>query len=221
MREGVLGCVDTVVGRCGPVFFGNAPLFSYLVQIRYKSHVYPFKYQVADCPRNSLYLVALSDLLYRQGEEEAALQPLINAIHYTPRLLTGKRIRDLQRDDPAFFKSLQQQLAVLAASPTDSPANQARLGYIACWLGNKPAADKYLRKAVKGLPNLATPWHLLGDDNKYRLLLFGAFRKDLLSTELPEEKEMSDELLFEMGYQPKFANWYGGTLLWSFNDSSL
>lgn len=164
-------------------------------------------------PKNSLYLSVLSDILYRQGEKEAALQPLVNAIRYTPRLLTGKRIRDLQQNDPVFYHSLQQHLSALTPSPADSPTDYARLGYIARWCGNQSVAEKYLRKAVEDLPNLATPWHLLGDDNKYRLLLFGAFRKDLLSTELPEEKDMSDDLLFKMAYQPKFANWYGGELL--------
>lgn len=164
-------------------------------------------------PKNSLYLSALSDILYRQGEKEAALQPLVNAIRYTPRLLTGKRIRDLQQNDPVFYHSLQQHLSALTPSPADSPTDYARLGYIARWCGNQSVAEKYLRKAVEDLPNLATPWHLLGDDNKYRLLLFGAFQKDLLSTELPEEKDMSDDLLFKMAYQPKFANWYGGELL--------
>lgn len=164
-------------------------------------------------PKNSLYLSALSDILYRQGEIDAALQLLIDAIHYTPRLLTGKRIRHLQQNDPVFYQSLLQHLSVLSPSPEDSPTNYARLGYITWWCGNQSVAENYLREAVKALPNLVTPWHLLGDDNKYRLLLFGAFSKDLLSTELPEEKEMNDELLFKITYQPKFANWYGCELL--------
>lgn len=164
-------------------------------------------------PKNSLYLSALSDVLYQQGEKEAALQSLVNAIRYTPRLLTGKRIRDLQQNDPVFYNILQQHLSALTPSAKDSPTDYARLGYIAQWCGKQSVAEEYLRKAVEDLPNLATPWHLLGDDNKYRLLLYGAFQKDLLSTELPEEKYMSDDLLFKMTYQPKFANWYGGELL--------
>lgn len=164
-------------------------------------------------PKNSLYLSALSDVLYLQGEKEAALQPLVNAIRYMPRLLTGKRIRDLQQNDPVFFLALQQQLATLVPSPTDGPADYARLGYITRWCGNQSVAEEYLRKAVEGMPNLATPWHLLGDDNKYRLLLFGAFQKNLSSTKLPEEKEMSDHLLLKNAYQPKFTNWYGGMVL--------
>lgn len=169
-----------------------------------------------DYPKNSLYLSALSDILYQQGEKEAALQPLVNAIRYTPRLLTGKRIRLLRQNDPAFYNTLSERLSALTPTPEDSPTDYARYGYIARWCGNKSVSDEYLRKALNALPNLATPWHLLGDDNKYRLLLYGAFQKDLLSTKLPEEKEMSDEHLFNMFYQPRFRNWYGGDLyvLW-------
>lgn len=169
-----------------------------------------------DYPKNSLYLSALSDILYQQGEKEAALQPLVNAIRYTPRLLTGKRIRLLRQNDPAFYNTLLERLSALSPTPEDIPTDYARYGYIARWCGNKSVSDEYLRKALNALPNLATPWHLLGDDNKYRLLLYGAFQKDLLSTKLPEEKEMSDEHLFNMFYQPRFRNWYGGDLyvLW-------
>jgi O-antigen ligase len=163
--------------------------------------------------KNSLYLSALSDILYQQGDKEAALQLLIKAIRYTPRLLTGQRIRNLQQNDRAFYNILQQHLSTLTPSPEDGPADYARYGYIAKWCGNKSISNKYLRKAVNELPNLATPWHLLGDDNKYRLLLYGAFHKELLSIELPEEKEVSDELLFKVTYQAKFENWYGSELV--------
>lgn len=172
-------------------------------------------------PRNSLYLSLLSDILYQQGEKRAALQSLVNAIRYMPRLLTGKRIRDLQQNDPVFFQTLQQQLAALSVSPTDGPADYAHLGYIIRWCGNQPVAEKHLRKAIEELPNLATPWHLLGDDHKYRLLSYGAFQKDLLSIELPEEKEMSDEFLFETSYQAKFKNWYGCHLVTWYTDKDV
>lgn len=172
-----------------------------------------------DYPKNSLYLSTLSDALYQQGEKEAALQMLVNAIRYTPCLLTGTRIRDLQQSDTAFYQVLKQHLYKLKPSQNDGPADYARYGYIARWCGNNPRSDEYLRKAVKDMPNLATPWHLLGDDNKYRLLHYGAFRKNLLTIELPEEKEISDELLFHMAYQTKFANWYGGTFLISLKQS--
>lgn len=163
-------------------------------------------------PKNSLYLCLLSDVLYQQGEKETAMQYLVDAIRYTPRLLTSERIRNLKQNDPMFYNALQKRLSTLVPTAKDGPADYARYGYIARWCGNKSVSDKYLRIAVDALPNLATPWHLLGDDNKYRLLLYGAFQKDLSSAELPEEKEMSDEFLFKMNYQAKFSNWYGGDL---------
>lgn len=166
-----------------------------------------------DHPKNSLYLVTLSDAIYQQGKKEAALEPLVNAIRYTPRLLTGQRIRDLKQTDSVFYHNLLQKLSVLQPTSEDDPASYARYGYIARWCGNQSLSNEYLRKAINDLPNLATPWHLLGDDNKYRLLIYGAFRKDLLSAELPEEKEMTDERLFEMSYQAKFMNWYGSELM--------
>ncbi len=163
-------------------------------------------------PKHSLYLAALSDVLYQQNQKEAALQPLTDAIRYTPRLLTGQRIRELKRYDRKFYDALLQRLCALTPADGDSPADYARYGYIARWCGNRAMSDKYLRIAVERLPNLATPWHLLGDDDKYRLLIYGAFWKDLPSAELPEEEAMNDEQLFEKIYRPKFENRYGSLL---------
>lgn len=163
--------------------------------------------------KNSLYLSALSDVLYKQGEKDAALLPLINAIRYTPRLLTGQRILNLQQNDQLFYNTLYQHLSRLAPSSEDDPADYARLGYIARWCGSEYASEEYLRKAVNDLPNLAIPWHFLGDDHKYRLLRYGAFIKDLSAVELQEEKEMNDDLLFEDCYKTKFDNWYGCELI--------
>lgn len=163
-------------------------------------------------PKNSLYLSAFSEILYQKGKKEGALNVLIKAICYTPRLLTGRRIRDLQQTDPFFYHTLKQRLSALQPATNDTPIDYARYGYIAHWCGNQFIADIYLLKAVEDMPNLATPWHLLGDDNKYRLLQYGAFYKNLLSAELLPEQEMTDELLFKMQYQGKFQNWYGNEL---------
>lgn len=160
-------------------------------------------------PKNSLYLSALSDILYQQGNKEAALQPLAKAIRYMPRLLTGPRIRNLQQIDPAFYQVLRESLAAWKPTEEDGPADWARYGYIARWCGEEAVSDVYLHKALDALPNLVVPWHLLEDDRKYRLLLYGAFHKNLLSAQLPAEKDMTDKLLFRRLYQTKFENWYG------------
>ena len=163
-------------------------------------------------PKNSLYLVTLSDIQYQQGKKELALQSFVNAVRYMPRLLTNKRIRRWQQTDTLFYQKLHNRLLLLRPAPGDTPSDYARYGYIARWCDN-PSADEYLQKAVSAVPNLATPWRLLGEEQKYRLLLLGAFRKELETTELPEEQELTDELMLEMAYSAKFKNWYGCKLI--------
>lgn len=167
---------------------------------------------VAAYPKNSLYLASLSDVQYRQDKKELALQSFVNAVRYMPRLLTNERVRKWRQTDTLFYQNLRDRLWLLRPASGDTPSDYARYGYIARWCGN-PSADTYLRKAVAALPNLATPWRLLGDDRKYRLLLFGAFRKELDTAELPEEQELTDELMLEMAYSAKFKNWYGCPLI--------
>lgn len=88
-------------------------------------------------------------------------------------------------------------------------------------------AERFLSQAVTEMPNLSTPWRLLGEvkqkkgENevaevclrKYKLLAFGAFtnskelaRKDLKLTFLQEKD------LFQ-SYSMKFREWYGCKLI--------
>lgn len=167
---------------------------------------------VAAYPKNSLYMVALSDVQYQQDKKEIALQSFVNAVRYMPRLLTSERIRRWKQTDTLFYQNLHNRLLLLRPAPGDTPSDYARYGYIARWCDD-PSADTYLRKAVAALPNLATPWRLLGEEQKYRLLLLGAFRKELDTAKLLEEQELTDELMLEMAYSAKFKNWYGRKLI--------
>ena len=159
-------------------------------------------------PRNSLYTWSYAHLLYVQQDTAKALDYAVEAIRYTPRLLTHERITQWAESDTAFYQTLRERLYTLTPSPEDSPSDYARAGYIARWCDH-PQADTYLRAALQRLPNLATPWHLLGDDRKYRLLLYGAFHQNLSGTTLPEEEPLTDARLLEMAYVPKCQNWYG------------
>ena len=158
-------------------------------------------------PKNSLYLLVLWESLYKEKQKNASLPYLINAIRYTPRILTMQLIQDIQNTDFAYFQTLQQQLLQLMLQRQSNPTDMARLGCIIHWCGNQVKAKEYLREAITNLPNLSTPWHLLGEDKKYRLLVLGAFQKEQSS--LPSELEMTEEVLFTMEYEMKFLNWYG------------
>ena len=159
-------------------------------------------------PRNSLYTWSLAEAYYQQEAKEKALSSAVEAIRYTPRLLTSERVAQWQQNDTAFYRALRHRLYALTPAPDASPSDYARYGYIARWCGH-PQAETYLRTALQRLPNLATPWHLLGDDRKYRLLLYGAFQQDLSKAKLPEEEPLSDTRLLEMAYAPKCQHWYG------------
>ena len=139
-------------------------------------------------PRNSLYLSAYARRCYQQGDSAAALQLMAEAVRYTPRMANGELI------------------------PGAAPADYARYGYLAYTAGDTLQAEKYLRQAVRALPNLTTPWLLLGDTMKYRLLIYGAFQRDLSHKKLPEQPVLTSDSLFYMNYDLKVQNWYGGSL---------
>lgn len=168
---------------------------------------------LATCyPKNSLYLYTLGEAYYLYGKKDKALAYWTDAILYTPRLLAIKRIVELQQTDPLFYNSLKHQLYTLDTSKLSSPIDWACYGYIMHWYGNQPVAEIYLKKAVSVLPNLATPWQLLGQESKYRLLSYGAFQKNISSISVPSKIEMTDKQLLFKAYKAKFKNWYGSSL---------
>lgn len=164
--------------------------------------------KLATCyPKNSLFLYTLGENFYRNGKKKEALAYWVDAIYLTPRLLSMKRITNLQYHDQVFYDSLKYQLCTLDTIKLRTPIDWARYGYIMYWYGNQQTATLYLKKAVTLLPNLATPWHLLGEEKKYRLLTFGAFQGD--SSYVPHEQEMTDKRLLYLAYKFKFQSWYG------------
>ena len=160
-------------------------------------------------PANSLYRLGLWKCLCRDGHLQTALPHLVEAVRLTPRILTLPDIQELAETDTTQFRALRAALSHLQLPPSATPTDRARLGYIAHWNDEKEKAEVLLRQAVDALPNLSTPWLLLGEERKYRLLLLGAFRKKLFTVDLPEEPAMTDELLLTLAYGVKFMDWYG------------
>ena len=164
-------------------------------------------------PANSLYRLGLWKCLCRDGHLQTALPHLVEAVRLTPRVLTLPDIRELAQTDTTQFRALRTALSHLQLSASATPSDRARLGYIAYWNGEKEKAKVLLQQAVDDLPNLSTPWLLLGEERKYRLLLLGAFRKNLFTVDLPEEPDMTAGWLLSLFYGMKFMDWYGHELL--------
>ena len=160
-------------------------------------------------PKHSLYRSAYAWRSYQQGDTATALDMMAEAIRYTPRLIAGETMIRWRGQDSLFYHRIQQKVSAFRPAPDATPADYARYGYLAYALGDTLQATGYLQQAVHALPNLATPWLLLGDTAKYRLLLYGAFQSDSSRNELPEQPTLTPTRLLEMNYAPKVQNWYG------------
>lgn len=163
-------------------------------------------------PRNSLYLSAYARRCYQQGDSAAALQLMAEAVRYTPRMANGELMQAWKHQDSLFYNRVWEAAVSFRPAPGAAPADYARYGYLAYTAGDTLQAEKYLRQAVRALPNLTTPWLLLGDTMKYRLLIYGAFQRDLSHKKLPEQPVLTSDSLFYMNYDLKVQNWYGGSL---------
>ena len=159
-------------------------------------------------PNNALYAVTFSDLKYKQNEKDESLKYFLNAVWCVPRLLTNERIYYWKKNDGEYYKSLFDSLSKISCVSDTNASDLARYGYIAKWCG-KSDANIYLELAVKKMPNLSTPWLLLGEDMKYRLLIFGAYKKNLSNLVLPKMDSFTDNDLFRLVYKNKFHRWYG------------
>lgn len=160
-------------------------------------------------PKNSLYLSTYAERCYKKGNKETAQQIMADAIICTPRLLEDERMQRWLKTDSLFYYCLFHELIRRKPTLEASATDYARYGYVVYSYGDTLAATTYLRKALEGLPNLATPWHLLGEDKKYKLLTYGAFYNSLTSAQYPEQSKMNEERLFEMTVSVKIKSWYG------------
>lgn len=160
-------------------------------------------------PRNSLYLSVYARRCYQQGDSMAAVQLMAEAVRYTPRLVNGELMHAWKHQDSLFYNQVWKAIVSLRPGLDATPADYARYGYLAYKVGDTLQAERYLQQAVRKLPNLTTPWLLLGDTMKYRLLIYGAFQRDLSHKKLPEQFVLSTDSLFYMNYAPKMQNWYG------------
>lgn len=178
-------------------------------------------------PRNVLYQYRLYKLLYDKGKKTEAARHLEEAILLSPRMLGMEHVRMLEKADSCFYHHLLSDL--LSRHPVDmnSPSDLARYGFIAFFCGKMNESERYLSQSVAKMPNLSTPWLLLGEikqkkgDNKvaelclrkYKLLTYGAFTHsiELVKNDL-EQMSFQEKDLFR-NYSMKFREWYGCELI--------
>lgn len=156
---------------------------------------------------NSLLLYALGDIDYRQGNIDATRACWRDAVYYTPRVMHIENVAALAATDSTFRRQLMS-----LKSKLHTPQDKARYGYILYHLGCKAQAKAYLMSAVGELPNLATPWLLLGDTGKYRFLTNGIGYNPVNDDDAAAAAmvaECDEWALFDAAYRVRFKNWYG------------
>ena len=174
-------------------------------------------------PKNALYHKDLSCLLYNRDKKDKAIFHLEKAIRLYPSILNMKSIKYLERTDNIFYQSLKK--ALMRMDSGTAPTDYARYGYILYYCGDKVNAEQYLMKAISALPNLSTPWYLLGEIKraqhkeseaelcmkKFCLLTKGAFQFSSSSADKNKIKDAEYNDLIQV-YAFKFKDWYMSTI---------
>lgn len=176
-------------------------------------------------PNNALFQFDLYQLLYTMDKKKMASASLENAIYLAPSILNMESMKKLEQTDSAFFHSVVANLVAKRPVSDDSPATFARYGYITYYNGEIDKAEESLSYAISVLPNLFTPWYLLGEIytdkqeeekaalcfKRYRLLTRGAFNPNLASPSVGERDTLFKGDPF-INYAMKFKSWYGSNL---------
>ena len=161
-----------------------------------------------DFPRNSLYLRAYAGRCYTKGDKETACRMMAEAICYTPRLLDDEWMHGWKRSDSLFHVRVVRKALEKKPGNEASASDYARYGYAVHWIGDTLTASTYLKRAVRLLPNLATPYLLLGEYDKYKLLMYGAFHADVKRASLPDLPPVNEDYLLKKQVAVKIRNWY-------------
>lgn len=159
-------------------------------------------------PKNSLYLTSYAGRCYMNGDKKMALKMISNAIRYTPRLLESELVKGWQSRDYDFYKNVITSAIREIPNKYASASDYACYGYILYYTGDTLNSITYLKEAVRLLPNLTIPYFLLGEYDKYKLLMYGAFQADLKKMCLPELPFVDEGYLIKKQLSLKIKNWY-------------
>lgn len=186
--------------------------------------------ELATCyPKNALYQYKCAEWAYTDSLLTEATAYLSNAIRLMPRILLLSEMQQFKEQSPAAYGRLVSDLLEESPVRESDPAGQARYGFIAYHCGQQEKAKAYLLQAVNEMPQLSTPWLLLGKIHKeegditayeqcmqkYKLLTFGAFSTTGNLPTAYEQLTMNSTHLHQK-YAHKFQSWYRVPIYFSY-----
>lgn len=113
-------------------------------------------------PNNALYSYKMYEWLQEDGKTVEALAFLEKAIRLMPRILLMESVQQKVLCDSVSCRQLTASLLEHTYLTDQDPETWARYGFMAYYCGKKDMAKSTLSHAVKEMPNLSTPWLLLG-----------------------------------------------------------
>lgn len=177
-------------------------------------------------PENALFRYEWFRQLYQGGYKEKAMEALEYAIRTKPRILLMGQTEQLKETDSLFYQSLVNRLIQFPSKEELTTSEKARQGFILYHCGKQVEAVALLEEAVKELPNMSTPWLLLGKyqesignieyaeacKKKHRLLAYGAFVSKEHGWKEPVWEVPKETDLWKI-YAMKSQSWYGCKLI--------
>ncbi|MDR0603088.1 MAG: O-antigen ligase family protein [Bacteroidales bacterium] len=116
-------------------------------------------------PKNPLYHITFSGLLYKTENVEASIKHIILAIKLSPAILDTQLFHEIMSKfkniDSTVYNILKNDI-VTYPKIEKNPILLAQQAKILLYLGDTITAQSYLKKAVKQMPNLSRPWCYLG-----------------------------------------------------------
>lgn len=184
--------------------------FIYLRQGKPKKTLDILKIPIAMHPENGIYQYYMAEAYRQMKMDRRAADCLTDAVMAVPRLLNTESVKKIKTCSPDIYYWMFVNI-VRKGETLMTPKEWARYGYILDVFGQKDKSAEYLRKAVIALPNLSTPWRLLGENQKYSLLGRGAFQNDKSKDRTLQDENLmlTDFDVLKMGYDMRYSSWYG------------
>ncbi len=168
-----------------------------------------FRQLCDDYPDNALFLYRLGASEYSAGNENLAFSLFIEAIDHFPRLLCLDEFKQILASDSALTEKVKSVYSGRMPSDMSDPVMLASNGFVCYCLGIKQGGP-FLTEAVRKLPNLSTPWFLLGDMAKFDFLSVG-YSAGVVTNRATYSplRELSEVDIIEITYGPQATLWYG------------
>lgn len=189
------------VSKCQPKDKNLQFLMAY-IELKQKEYSLAIT-RIKACNMDPIIQFVYGETLIKQGNKRKGERLIVQAVLQKPILLRTQDFAIIRKCDLALYGCLKDALLEKIRKKTNSPFDNANCGALLFYMDEKKLAKQYLSRAIQDLPNLSTPWRLLGDNNKANLIEYGAF-----SLSNKRKNKVTVFSLFYKEYAKRIQDWY-------------